>query len=100
MAKRKKPKKMASGFVISKYTGFFLFDVVGGVGVVPFPGFAVVIRKSLTPDGLVGICLVPSEYDNDGSSYLVIFGEEEADAVVKGTDLRRVDRAALAVHPV
>jgi hypothetical protein len=77
-----------------------LFDPVGDIGVVPFPCFTVVVRKCLTPDRLVWIGLVPSEHDNHGFSYLIIFCEEQADPVVKGAYLGWVDRAALAVHPV
>ncbi len=78
----------------------FLFDPVGDIGKVPFPGLSVVVGEGLAPEGMFGVGNVPSKHDDDGSSYLIIFCEEEADPVMKRADLRWVQRAAVAVHPI
>jgi hypothetical protein len=78
----------------------FSKDPIRSIGIVPFPGLAVVVGEGLAPYGPLGVGLVPSEYDDHGSSYLVVFAKEQSDAASERTHYGRIYSAAIAVHPV
>jgi len=79
---------------------YFLLAPVGGIAIVPFPGLSVIVGEGLPPNRLLRVGFIPSEHDDNRSANLVVFGEEQADPVIKGTYLRRVYRAAVAGDPV
>ena len=79
---------------------FDLLDSIGSIGIVPFPGFAIVVGECLAPVGSLGIGYIPFKHDDDGPSDLKILAKEEADPIIERTDHGRVQGAAIAVHPV
>ena len=75
-------------------------DSLRDVVPVPFPGFAVVRRKRLTPDWSIWVARVPPEHHDDRFTVECVFAEKVAHIVFKRTDHRRIEDTDIAGHPV
>src|SRR5262245_20491492 len=67
---------------------------------VPFPRLTFISGEGLAPYRVIGICSVPAELHNNGSSLPVITGIEITGVAIKRTDNRCVESNGITIGPV